>query len=186
MNSILLIRSVDDVLDAVEQVNEFLVHRRQLITESHETDEILGIWLRRELDADLPAWLMLEPAIESSKSRERRVGRRLGSGEASLGIRGSVSISQLWALCQLDGKLLCTTNSAAERRCKVLDYFLQARSASPCSGDKPVFFAVTEAGPSIKSTVRKLQESYPRIVGRTWFIDDPESGLSAAPWEDDA
>jgi hypothetical protein len=66
---------------------------------------------------------------------------------------------------------------------------VQARSASPCSGDKPVFFAVfavTEAGPSIKLTVRKLQESYPRIVGRTWFIDDPESGLSAAPWEDDA
>ena len=32
------------------------------------------------LDADLPACLMLEPAIESGKSCESRVGRGLGSG----------------------------------------------------------------------------------------------------------
>jgi len=189
MSTILLIRSVGDLLDAVEDVNEFLVHRRQLVTESHEADEILGIWLRRELDTDLPAWLMLEPAIESGKSREGRVGQRFGPGEASLGIRESVSISQLWALCNIDGTLLSTADGATGRRRTILDHFVRARSTSHSSGDKAIFFAVftaTETGLSVKSTVRELQDSYPNIVGRTWFIDDPESGLSAAPWEDDA
>lgn len=187
MSTILLIRSVDDLLDAVEKVNEFLVHRRQYVTETHEADEILGIWLRRELDADLPAWLMLEPAIESGESREGRVGRPLG--EASLGIRESVSISQLWTLCQIDGTLLSRADSAAERRRTILDYFVRASSASQSSGDKAIFFAVfavTDADLSIRSTVRELQNSYPKIVGRTWFIDDPEFGLAAAPWEDHA
>lgn len=189
MSSILLIRSVDDLLDAVEQVNHFLVHRREHLPKSHETDQILGIWLRPELDADFQTWLMLERTIDRGRFSANGAERSLSPLEAGLSIRESVSFSQLWALCQLDGKLLFMAESAAERRCKILDHFLRARSASQFLGDEPMFFAVLtlyEAGPSSKPTMRRLQDSYPGIVGKTWFIDDPESGLRAAPLEDDA
>ena len=50
MSMLLLIRSADDVRSAVEAASEFLVYRRQRFAEAREADEVLGIWLRRELD----------------------------------------------------------------------------------------------------------------------------------------
>ena len=184
MSMLLLVRSADDVRSAVEAANEFLGYQRQRIAEAREADEILGIWLRRELDVDLPAWLWLD--------RDRGAGMsidvpgdasKISPGEVGVGIRESFSLSGLWTLCWIDGTLLSTAHSATERRRTILDSLLAAASASrPSSATETFFpvFAATDAVESIKATMSELEDRYPQMIGGTWFLDDRERGIVPA------
>ena len=82
MSMLLLIRSADDVRSAVKAASEFLVYRRHRFAEASEADEIdevLGIWLRRELDAGLPAWLWFDRELGAGMSSDaHRVVRDAG------------------------------------------------------------------------------------------------------------
>ena len=184
MSMLLLLRSADEVRSAVETASEFLVYRRQRFAEAREADEILGIWLRRKLDADLPAWLWLD--------RDRGAGMSLvvpgdtskvSLGESGVGIRESFSRSGLWTLCWIDGTLLSTAHSATERRRIVLDSLLGTASASrPSSATETFFpvFAAADAVDSIKATMTELEDRYPQMIGGTWFLDDRERGIVPA------
>jgi len=167
MSMLLLIRSADDVRSAIEAANEFLVYQRQCVAEPREADEVIGIWLRRELDADLPDWLCLD--------RELGVPR-----DADVGIRASLSLSGLWTLCWIDGGLLRTAHSATERRRAIFDSLLgTAQSANATKTFFPVFAAV-DAVESIKANMLVLEDRYPQMIGGTWFLDDWERGIVPA------
>ena len=175
MSMLLLIRSADDVHSAVEAASELMVYRRHRFAEAREADEVLGIWLRRELDADLPAWLWLD--------RELGDTSKVSPGESGVGIRESFSLSGLWTLCWVDGTLLRTAHSATERRRTILDSLVGAASASRSLGATETFFpvfAAVDAVESIKATMSELEDRYPQMIGGTWFVDDRVRGIVPA------
>ena len=183
MSMLLLVRSADDVRSAVEVASEFLVYQRQRAAEPREADEVLGIWLRRELDADLPAWLWLDRELEAGVSVDVPGDASKVRPEADVGIRESFSLSGLWTLCRIDGTLLGTAHTATERRRTILDSLLGTTSASQSSSATETFFpvfAAADAVESIKVTMRELQDRYPQIIGGTWFVDDRERGIVCA------
>ncbi len=184
MSMLLLIRSAGDVRSAVEMASEFLVYPRQCAAEPRPADEVLGIGLRRELDAGLPAWLRLDRELGSSVSVDTPGDASKASpGEAGVGIRDSFSLSGLWTLCWIDGTLLRTARSAAERRRAILDFLPGTISPSQSSSATETFFpvfAASDAVESIKATMRELQDRYPKIIGGTWFVDDRERGIVRA------
>jgi len=184
MSMLLLIRSADDVRSAVETASEFLVYRRQRFAEAREADEVLGIWLRRELDADLPAWLWLDRDRGAGTSIDvPRDTSKVSLGESGVGIRESFSRSGLWTLCWIDGTLLSTAHSATECRRTILDPLLGTASASrPSSATETFFpvFAAADAVESIKATMSELEDRYPQMIGGTWFLDDRDRGIVPA------
>ena len=164
MSMLLLIRSADDARSAVEAASELLVYRRQRFAEAREADEVLGIWLRRELDADVPT-------------------SKVSPGESGVGIRESFSLSGLWTLCWIDGTLLRTAHSPTERRRAILDSLWGTPSASQSSSATETFFpvfAAVDAVGSIKATMSELEDRYPQLLGGTWFLDDRERGIVPA------
>ena len=184
MSMLLLIRSADDVRAAVETASELLVYRRQRFAEAREADEVLGVWLRRELDADLPAWLWLDRDRGAGTSIDvPRDTSKVRLGESGVGIRESFSRSGLWTLCWIDGTLLSTAHSATERRRTILDSLLGTASASRSSSATETFFpvfAAVDAVESIKTTMSELAARYPQMIGGTWFVDDRVRGIVPA------
>jgi hypothetical protein len=181
MSLLLIVRSADDVRSAVEAANEFLVHLRRRFPEPREVDEVLGLWLRRELDADLPAWLWLD--------RERGLGMRVdapagetpgqGPREADVGVRESFSLSGLWSLCWIDGTLLRESKSPEERRRRILDALVRDAAAEAASQPGAFFpvFEATEPLDLVDENLRQLRDRYPHLVGGRWFVDDRERGI---------
>ncbi len=176
MTKLLLIRSADDVRSAVAAASAFLVYRRQRFAEAREADEALGIWLRRELDADLLAWPWLDREVGAGMSM-------VSPGTSGVGIRESFSSSGLWTLCWIDGTILRTAHSATERRRTILDSFSCTTSASRSSSATETFFpvfAAADAVESIKATMSELEDRYPQMIGGTWFVDDRGRGIVPA------
>ena len=184
MSILLLIRSADDVRSAVETASEYLVYRRQQFAAAREADEVLGIWLRRELDADLPAWLCVDRELGAGMSIDVPGDTsKVSPGESGVGIRESFSLSGLWTLCWIDGTLLRTTHSATERRRTILDSLLATASASRSSSATETFFpvfAAADAVESTKATMSELADRYPQMIGGTWFVDYRVRGIVAA------
>ena len=184
MSMLLLVRGADDVCAAVEAANEFLTYQRQCVADAWKVDEILGIWLRRELDADLPAWLWLDRDRGAGMSIEVPGDTsKVSLGESGVGIRESFSLSGLWTLCWIDGTLLRTAHSPTERRRTILDSLWGTASASQSSSATETFFpvfAAADAVESIKATMSELEDRYPQLLGGTWFLDDRERGIVPA------
>ena len=186
MSMLLLVRSSDDVRSSVKSASEFLVYRRRHFAEPRETDEVLGIWLRRELDADLPAWLWFDRELGAGVRVDSLPGEtasQLGPREAGVGILESFSLSGLCTLCWIDGTLLREAPSSAERRRRILDAVLSTAAASQSPCEPGTFFPVlgaSDGSDSIDATMRELQEHYPKLISGTRFIDDRERGLVSA------
>ena len=149
MSMLFLIRSADDVRSAAEAANEFLAYRRRHFPEPREVDEVLGIWVRGELDADL--------------------------GEAPVGIRESISLSGLWSLSWIDGAFLKDAKTARERRNRILDGLVKDSATQP-RAFSPVFDA-TETSDGVEAMLQELRAKHPDLISTTWFIDEWEQGL---------
>lgn len=178
MSMLLMVRSADDVRLAVEAANKFLVYRRRHFPVPREVDEVLGIWLRRELDADLPAWLWINRELGAGVQLDGSDGEdvlapRLAA--TAVGIRESFSLSGLWSLCWIDGTFLEKAKTARERRNQILESLVKegARGAGEFF---PVFDA-TETSDSIEATLQALRAEHPSLISKTWFSDDREQGL---------
>lgn len=184
MSMLLLVRSADDMRAAVEAANEFLMYQRQRVAEAREVDEVLGIWLRRELDADLPAWLW--PARDRGAGMSIDVyggTSNVAPGESGVSIRASFSCSGLWTLCWIDGTRVSTVHSATVRQRTILDSLLGTACARRNSSATETFFpvfAAADAAESIKATMSELEDRYPQMIGGTWFLDDRERGIVPA------
>ena len=55
MALLLFVRSIDDVIPAVESASEFLTYKQNL-EGNPQPDDLLAIWIDQDLDAALPAW----------------------------------------------------------------------------------------------------------------------------------
>ena len=55
MALLLFVRSIDDVMPAVEAASEFLAYKQNL-EGNRQSDDLLAIWIDDDLEAALPAW----------------------------------------------------------------------------------------------------------------------------------
>lgn len=159
---LLVVPDAADVPAATSAASQFLIFQRQRVQATRE-DEILGVWVTRDLDAGLPAWL---------------------SVDAALGIRESLSLSGVWTLCWLDGPLWRRATTSADRRELLLRALAQAvstpsNSPAECGPFFPVFRA--DAPPEhVSVALRQLRTRYPHLVGSGWFLDDAVRGIVRA------
>jgi len=108
----------------------------------HETDEVFGICLRRELDKDLPAWLWFDRGIGAGARVDSLPGRLLP---------GSLRGSRQWA-------------SWSHSRSR--DYGPSAGSTAPCCARHRVLQSV-DAEASTPSSARPPRRSRPANRGRS-------------------
>lgn len=178
---LLLVRSADDVRSAVKAASEFLVYQRQRFEASPE-DEVLGIWLKNDLDAELPTWLSVDRARGAGITVEpcEKWRPQAVPTEAALGIRASFSLSGVWTLCWIDGSQWRSASTSAERREAILRALVQAASTSASSTERGAFFPVFPADDPtehVDAAVRELSARYPDLIGARWFRDDRVRGI---------
>lgn len=183
MSALLLLRSSDDMRSAVEAVSEFLVYQRQRLGMPRDTDQVLGIWIRPNLDVGLPTWPCFDAVPAKNDKAPVKGGQTApgcGSGKAAVGIRDSFSLSGIWTLCWIDGLPLRQARSRVECRRRMLDLFLIGASAGQSVTKSRAFFPVFDASEVSDSGdlfLRELRARYPELVGDRWFIDDWGRGI---------
>jgi len=183
MSALLLVRSSDDIRSAVKTVSEFLVYRRHRLGTLRDADEVLGIWIRGDLDAGLPTWPCVDAVpgkTDKAPIQNGQTAPGCSSGETAVSIRESFSLSGIWTLCWIDGLSMREALSRAERRRQMLDSFLIGRCpAHSVARLRPFFpvFGASEVGDSGDAALRELQARYPEFVADRWFIDDRERGI---------
>jgi hypothetical protein len=150
MSVLLLVRNEQAVNSAVNEASDFLMQQRKRAASPDPADEVVGIWLLEDLDAGLPSWP--------------------GFDEAAIGIRESFALSGTWALCWVDGAALHLSQTAAERRRKILEAFASKVTARPRSF-LPVFQA-TDRRDARDAAMQELRESYPRLISGGRYVDD--------------
>lgn len=176
MTALLLIPSVDHAETAVEQASEYWVHQRRYRGDPARNDALLGIWVRRELDADLPALCPGDhcgtDTVEGSSGGDPSM--------VPVGIRTSSAVSGLWSMCWLDGPALRDAHDPHQRRRRILDLLVQPAAAG-CSTPGEFFpvFARSDSRESIDAHLTELGSRYPDLVASQWYVDDPERGISA-------
>jgi hypothetical protein len=161
MVQILLVRSMAEMHTATKAASSFLIYRR-LLSQPDLDDEVLAIWVKRDLDVDLPA---------------------CSQSEHGVGIHESVSLAGVWTLCWIDGQLIRGARSSAERRDVIVSTFVQAQLSSRASTEPAAFFPVFEPNESveiIEAEVRSLRARYPRLVAAQWYRDHKERGIVPA------
>lgn len=186
MSALLLVPDADSLDSAVKAATDFLIHQRKRVAARHPADEVVGIWLRRELDAGLPTWPRFDLKPRPGVSIESLTGETpsgSNSDETAIGIRESFSLSGIWTLCWIDGTPLRRARTPAERRRKIIEVLLSKTSNSEPSfrprSFLPVFHA-TDGSDVIKATIRDLQDLYPQLIGDTWYVDDRKHGIRRA------
>lgn len=183
MSLLLLIRSADDVPSAVKAAGELLAYHRRRLEGDRETDDLLGIWLKHDLDEELPAWLWVDRELGASSVLgfgDTRSVPEAAAGEAGLGIPESISISGIWTLAWIDGTLFRSAQGPAERRHAILRTLAgTARSSSETGAFFPVFGAGDSVG-HIEAAMSELKDRYPNLIGATWFVDDMVRGIVSA------
>jgi hypothetical protein len=161
MVQILLVRSMAEIQVATDEASRFLVYRRQL-SQRNQDDEVLAIWVKRNLDGGLPDCLRAEDRI---------------------GLLESVSLSGIWSLCRIDGPALRRAHSSGERRDEILRTLVQPELSSRASAEPAVFFPVfepTKSVETIEAEIHSLRAKYPQLVAAQWYRDDNERGIVSA------
>lgn len=137
---------------------------------------MLGVWLRDELDADLPRMSCRD--LVSWKA-EPIVGAKPrlmpASIESSLCIGESFSLLGMGALCWLYGPLVHGANTPLELTHAVVQGLIRPYSRKD-HAFAPVF-PEGEAPSDIQAADLELRERVPNLIARTWFIDDWNKGL---------
>lgn len=179
MSIVLLVRNAADVLSAIKGANHFLVSRWRKCAAPRQDDEVLGIWLRHELDDGLlVSYLADQPEARDSFTDESESSPALSV--APVGMRCSSSHSGLWSLCWMDGSQIHEARNASERRQRIVDTLLSPAHGSRFWSREGVFFPVFGAAESIGSVdaaMQELRRDYPQLISSIWFIDDSERGI---------
>jgi len=167
MALLLFVRSIDDVMPAVDAASEFLAYKQNL-EGNRQSDDLLAIWIDDDLEAALPEW---------SVSRLGTLSERPTPTPVSL--RQSSSLSGIWTLCWIDisppesehgGK------SPREALIGTLAKILSARCSSTGTGPLFPVFGVSDPIEGIETSIANLKARYPSIIGATWFIHDRNQG----------
>ncbi|MGC5260711.1 hypothetical protein ACPXCO_06710 [Streptomyces cyaneofuscatus] len=177
MSMILLIRSVDHTEAAIRQASDYLAHHRRQFTDPHHRDTLLGIWIRSELDADLPASIPCGPSAKICGCTVDEPSRRHPT-EAPLGIRTSSSLSGLWSLCWLDGPVLRQAHSPQQRRHRILDTLVNDAAPQARPGAFFPVFDPADSSDIVDQRLAELRSRHPHLIATHWFVDDPERGIT--------
>ncbi len=172
MAMLLFVRSVDDVMPAVEAASEFLAHKQQHLEGSRQSDDLLAIWIDDDLEAALPAWSI--PSLHSSSERPMPIPFRL---------QYSVSLSDIWTLCWIDissSENELGENSSREAIIGRLAKILSARGSSSGPGLLLPVFGANDPTESMEICHANLKAQYSSIVGKTWFVHDRNQGKVVA------
>lgn len=161
MHTLLLIRNADDVPAAVDAASELRALQRRRSAERDRVDEVLGVWIRAELDVGLPVWLGPE------------------GGESELGVRHSLSLGGRWSLCAVDGPLLRAVSGGEARRQVIVDSLVAGVAQAPAAAFFPVF-AAGHPTASAMAAVRGLQRRHPGVVGKAWFVEEQDGRIVPA------
>jgi hypothetical protein len=167
MALLLFVRAMDDVMPAVEAASEFLSHRQQQLEGSRQSDDLLGIWIDRDLEAALPASSI--PSLHSSSERPTTTVR----------LDNSVSLSGIWTLCWID---LSTPesrlggNSPREVLIGAVAEVFSERHSSTGAGLLLPVFGAGDPTEGIDASIADLKSRYPGLIGTAWFIHDRNQG----------
>ena len=90
MALLLFVRSIDDVMPAVEAASEFLAYKQNL-EGNRQSEDLLAIWIDDDLKAALPAWSVSRLGTSSDRPTTTPIS-----------LRQSSSLSGIWTLCWID------------------------------------------------------------------------------------
>jgi hypothetical protein len=168
MALLLFVRSVDDVMPAVEATGEFLAYQQRQLEGSRQSDDLLAIWIDPDLDAALPAWSI--PSLYSSSERPMPTPFRL---------RYSVSLSDIWTLCWIDispPESELGGKSPREVLIATLAKIVSDRYSSSGAGLLFPVFEASDPTEGIDITIANLKARYPGLIGTAWFVHDRNQG----------
>lgn len=179
MSLLLLVRSLDDVRPAVKDVGDYLVHQRRQFGDPPQPSPLVGLWIRPELDAGLPALLPCSPSGSDSGCNTDGATAQTPAEEAPVGIQMSFSLAGIWTLCWMDGPLLREVQGAHEHRHRILDAFVAGRvpEKAPAGAFIPVFDPADASG-VIQERLSALRARHPRLVAEQWYVDDRDHGIA--------
>lgn len=174
INLLLFARDHGALPSAMRAAAEFLAFRRRRSDPSLPAEELLGICLRNELDKSLPVW----PRPDSPGSPTSR------DVEVAIGVRQSLSLPGVWALCWFYGPSLSRARTGATRRRRIFEAL-----CGPAGGTTPLLapksfipvFQESEGSAAIAAAIRGLRDSHPAIVRDQWYVYRPPQGLQPAP-----
>jgi hypothetical protein len=101
---------------AVESTNAFSAYMRQ---QFGEVSQVIGVWLRRELDAGLPSVScadLVSDGVGSVEGADRISESNPTSSAPELKIRQSFSLFGVWTICWVNGALGHDARNPAEQR----------------------------------------------------------------------
>lgn len=177
MSMLLLVRDGEDLPAALKSPGAALAYQRRAHEEPGNASEVLGVWVRRDLDAALPAWACGGPESGGADRRSASTARQTNVGVAvveSLGLLG------VWVLCRFGGPALTSASTAAERRRVLVDSLVNVAAGSPSRRGAGTFFPVfpaVDSHASIHADVCELRDRHPHLVGGTWSLHDRVRGL---------
>ncbi|GAB3767835.1 hypothetical protein [Microlunatus parietis] len=179
MSMLLLVRSLDDVRSAVKDVGGYLVHHRRQFGDPPQPSPLVGLWIRPELDAGLPALLPCSPSGSDSGRSADGASAQTPADEAPVGIRMSFSLAGIWTLCWMDGPLLREAQDAHEYRHRILDGFVAGvvPETAPAGAFVPVFDPADASG-VVEARLSALRARHPRLVAEHWYVDDRDHGIA--------
>ncbi|MCK9868789.1 hypothetical protein MRI28_03840 [Nocardiopsis dassonvillei] len=164
MNMLLLVRSVDDVRSAVENVSDYLVNYRRQFGDEPGSNRLLGLWIRPELEAGLPVLLPGAADVTPTQPPSEAVG-----------IERSFSLAGIWTLCWTDGPALRETQDPFELRNRILDALVADAAPEPAVPE--AFVPVFAEDDAVETSMAALQARYPRLITEHWYVDDRERGI---------
>ena len=168
MALLLFVRSVDDVMPAVEAASEFLAYKQQHLEGSQQFDDLLAIWIDDDLDAALPAWSVSRLGASSERPTP-----------TPFSLRQSVSLSEIWTLCWIDispSESDLGGKSPREALIGTLAKILSVRCSSTGPGLLFPVFGASDPTEGIETSIANLKARYPGIIGATWFVHDRNQG----------
>lgn len=167
MALLLFVRAMEDVIPAVEAAGEFLAHQRQQLEGSRQSDDLLAIWIDRDLEAALPSWSI--PSLHSSSERPTTTFR----------LDYSVSFSGIWTLCWIDLSPPETElggNSPRKLLIGTVARVFSERHSSTGVGLLLPVFGVGDPTEGIDADIADLKAQYPGLIGTACFIHDRNQG----------
>ncbi|USY19852.1 hypothetical protein NE857_32275 [Nocardiopsis exhalans] len=165
MNMLLLVRSVDDVRSAVENVSDYLVNHRRQFGDEPGSNRLLGVWIRPELEAGLPVSYAEDTDAAPSQSH---------TGKA-VWIERSFSLAGIWTLCWMDGPALRETPDPFEWQNRILDSLVAGPVPEP--GSPEVFVPVFAEGDAVETSMTALRARQPHLITEHWYVHDREHGI---------
>jgi hypothetical protein len=154
-------------MPAVEAASEFLMYQQRQLESSRQSDDLLAIWIDRDLEAALPSRSV--PSLDSSIERPK----------TTLRLNYSVSVSDIWTLCWIDlspPESELGGNSPREALIGTVAKVFSERYSSTGAGLLLPVFGVSDPTERIDASIADLKTRYPGFIGTAWFIYDRNQG----------